>query len=172
MPCGKTHDRITVVAAAAAGPAWWCLTPAHADLSVGLTLVAATLFSGLLLSPDLDLNSCVYHRWGPLRCLWFPYQKLVPHRSRYSHSYVLAPVLRVLYFLVMLFVLLQCGTWLAAQFMRVDRGAVTRAAASTFLAFWRTHPHHLEMAAVGVFLGSALHCSADFCSTTIKRRLR
>ena len=86
MPSGKVHDRITVVAAAVSAPAWataaWAspgISPAAKDWTVGAALVVSLLFSGLLLSPDLDLDSSIYKRWGPFRFIWWPYQKLMPH---------------------------------------------------------------------------------------------
>src|SRR5436305_9344184 len=100
MPDGKTHDKITVIGAVAAVPAWAFLAPPPHEWSVGLTLFGATLFSGLMLSPDLDLDSSIYRRWGPFRFLWWPYQKIMPHRSVASHSLLLGPLLRILYFLV------------------------------------------------------------------------
>ena len=101
MPSGKTHDIITVVGAAISAPVWWYLTTEPRDYSVGVTLVGSILVSGLMLSPDLDLDSSIYHRWGPLKWLWLPYQKLVPHRSFLSHS-MLGALLRIGYFLLMI----------------------------------------------------------------------
>ena len=85
MPSGRVHDQITMLTAAASVPAWWFLTPSHDALTFG-SGVAAYLFSGFWLSDDLDTNSISYKRWGALRFLWWPYQKLVPHRSWVSHG--------------------------------------------------------------------------------------
>jgi uncharacterized metal-binding protein len=94
MPSGRTHDRITL----------WNL-PAVTVLSLfvtkssELTLIVSGgfLFSGLMLSPDLDLNSLPFKRWGWLRWIWIPYQKLVRHRSIFSHGLVIGTTLRVIY---------------------------------------------------------------------------
>src|SRR5262249_45965301 len=114
MPSGEVHDRITVIGAAVAAPVWWLLTPPPPERTAGGTLVCATLFSGLMLSPDLDLDSSIYRRWGPLRFLWWPYQKAIPHRSRLSHSFVLGPLLRLAYFLFLVWGLFRIGTWAAS----------------------------------------------------------
>lgn len=169
MPNGKVHDRLTVAGAVVAAPAWWYLTPAPLDPTVCLTLVAATLFSGTMLSPDLDLNSSIYHRWGPLRYIWWPYQKAIPHRSRFSHSFILAPLLRVAYFLAAIWLLLRLGTWVAVQFVPFDRNGLSREAGDLLVTLCRTHPHHFAMALLGLFLGSAIHVTADFIWTGIKR---
>jgi len=172
MPSGKVHDRMTVGAAVLAVPAWWLFTPAPADPTTCAALVVATLFSGLMLSPDLDLDSSIYHRWGPIRFLWWPYQKLIPHRSRFSHSFVLAPLLRVLYFLGLLWLLLRGGVWVASQFVPLDRNAISRQATDLFITFWKTHPKHFQMTALGIFIGSALHCGADIIWTSLKHLRR
>ncbi|MBC8103924.1 MAG: metal-binding protein [Cytophagales bacterium] len=170
MPSGKVHDRITVIAAVAAVPVWYATAPVPVDPTVGLALLAATLFSGLMLSPDLDLNSSVYSRWGPFRYLWWPYQKAIPHRSKLSHSYFLGPALRVVYFLVLAWLLLRLGTWVAAQFFAFDRNALSRQATDLVASFWHRYPDHARMTALGLFLGTALHCAADSIVSGIKKR--
>jgi len=99
MPSGRTHDRITL----------WSL-PFITGLTFGLTqsgnvtLVAsgAFLFSGLMFSPDLDLQSRPYTRWGPLRWIWIPYQKTLRHRSLLSHGLIIGTTLRVIYLAILL----------------------------------------------------------------------
>jgi len=94
MPSGRTHDRITL----------WSL-PFLTSLTFGLTqsgnvtllVSGAFLFSGLMFSPDLDLQSRPYKRWGPLRWIWIPYQKTLRHRSLLSHGPIIGTTLRVLY---------------------------------------------------------------------------
>ena len=111
MPSGKTHDKLTVITALAAVPVWWLEAPARdwVGLTVGLT---AYLFSGFWLSDDLDTRSLAYKRWGAFRFLWWPYQKLVPHRSWVSHGIGFGPIFRVAYFLVMLWALMRAVLWL------------------------------------------------------------
>ena len=41
-------------------------------------------------------------RWRALRFIWKPYQHFVPHRSWISHSRLWGPVLRVIYFTVVM----------------------------------------------------------------------
>jgi len=54
-----------------------------------------------LLSPDLDLKSRPWKRWGVLRVLWLPYQR-IPHRHWLSHGVLVGSVGRVLYTAVLL----------------------------------------------------------------------
>ena len=65
----------------------------------GLVFVGAHLFSGLMLSPDLDVGtgSHPYRRWGPFRVVWQPYMRAIGHRSRLSHGPVVGTFLRLAY---------------------------------------------------------------------------
>ena len=128
-----------------AAPAWWFLTPASGhDVTVGATLVVATVFSGLMLSPDLDLESGPYHRWGPLRYLWWPYKSVIPHRSPLSHSLVVGPTLRIVYFLFMVWVFFRSRRpffSIISGIAHLDRNALTEPLRRRLRrSFWRAHP--------------------------------
>lgn len=94
MPNYKTHD---VVGTASVMPI------SIASIYFGYTIQdTATLAIGIILgtyflSPDLDLHSRIYRRWGILRWIWIPYQKLIPHRSWLSHSGPISATLRLAY---------------------------------------------------------------------------
>lgn len=171
MPDGKTHDRLTIIGAALSVPVWLLFAPPdwRTDYPACATLVASTLFSGLMLSPDLDLDSSIYHRWGPLRFLWWPYQKLIPHRSFLSHSLLIAPMLRVLYFLVISYVLFRVGTWAINFITPVNRNAMSDAAFAALVDFPNRYPHHFYAATIGTILGTALHVGADTFWTRLQK---
>lgn len=99
MPKGKTHDQITFL----------CLLPSLAggyyifkDAGLTAAFTLSMLITSLFLGPDLDTKSINYFRWGILRFLWIPYRKLIPHRSILSHSFILAPIARILYLLLII----------------------------------------------------------------------
>ncbi|MDL5050494.1 metal-binding protein [Oscillatoria amoena NRMC-F 0135] len=94
MPSGATHDRVTLWSLPLITGAAFSLTR-NGELT--LLVAGGYLFSGLLLSPDLDLQSRPYKRWGWLRWLWIPYQKMLSHRSVLSHGLVIGTLLRVFY---------------------------------------------------------------------------
>jgi len=173
MPDGKTHDAITLVGAIAAVPATLLLAPPawRTDYAAVAILVGATLFSGWMLSPDLDLDSSIYHRWGPLRFLWWPYQKLIPHRSFLSHSYLLGPLLRVTYFVALTFLLLRVGTYFVHFLFPVDRNTLTREYATFLWDLPCRYPHLFYAAVIGTLFGTALHVAADTLVTGFKHVL-
>jgi uncharacterized metal-binding protein len=73
------------------------------SLELGIIAASAHLLGGLYLSPDLDLKSKPFKRWGVLRVLWLPYQKLIPcHRHWLSHGVIVGSIIRLLYFAALL----------------------------------------------------------------------
>ena len=169
MPSGKTHDKITVVTAIAAVPVWWweSATKDWAGLAVGLT---AYFFSGFWLSDDLDTHSIAYKRWGVLRWLWWPYQKLVPHRSWVSHGIGFGPIFRVAYFLVMLWVTMRGVLWgLLQVHIPVSRDAVLGSFWGLTTDWTAAHPSWAMCALIGLVLGGVTHSVADAIVSWAKR---
>lgn len=102
MPSGRVHNLINVAAYSALSAA--ALYATRQQLVV-LTPLQTLSFSGafmvgtFLMSPDLDLAEGQVdskRRWGPLGFLWVPYGKMSSHRGL-SHTWVLGPLLRLLY---------------------------------------------------------------------------
>lgn len=93
MASGRAHDRATVLCCLPFGLLWAPWLGGMGALVAG----ASFLVGGLWLSPDLDTQSRPTSRWGPLRGLWWPYRRLLRHRSLLSHSPLLGSVGRLLY---------------------------------------------------------------------------
>lgn len=93
MASGRDHDRATWLLALPFGALWW---PALGLAGVACG-AAAFLVGGLWLSPDLDTRSNPSRRWGPLRWLWWPYRRLLVHRSLFSHGPLIGSAGRLLY---------------------------------------------------------------------------
>ena len=82
-----------------------------------------------MFSPDLDLDSAIDDRWGIFFWIWRPYMWLVPHRSRLlSHGLVIAPLLRLLYFYLVVLLLIGFGVAAGARWHRGARSACPRCA--------------------------------------------
>ena len=95
MASGRSHDRATGLLAIPFGLLWW---PALGPWGFAIA-GSAFLLGGLWLSPDLDVLSRPSRRWGPLGLLWWPYRRLLRHRSLLSHSPLLGSGLRLLWLL-------------------------------------------------------------------------
>jgi len=98
MASGKNHDRSILFTSPIVG----IIGVSH-SLELGIVAAAAHIVAGLYLSPDLDLVSKPYKRWGWLRWIWVPYQKLIPcHRHWLSHGVIVGLVVRLLYLVALL----------------------------------------------------------------------
>jgi uncharacterized metal-binding protein len=134
-----------------------------APLTSTLLVVGAYLFSGLLLSNDLDTYSRPYRRWGPLRMLWYPYQCLVAHRSILSHGVLIGPLLRVLYLYAMVEVLLFVayhGAALTGYSTYVTQAGLQVTA--NILPYLIAHPQVSVPLLVGLVLGGLAHSLLDW----------
>jgi len=93
MPSYQIHDKINIALLVLILPALIYLNVDFVTVSVfTLSYVFATYF----LSPDLDIDSRVFRRWGLLRFLWCPYKDLFHHR-KISHNVILGPVSLISY---------------------------------------------------------------------------
>ena len=75
------------------------------------------LIGGLWLSPDLDTNSNATKRWGRIKYLWWPYKKLIPHRSIFSHGPFIGSTLRLAYLAILIIALIS----LLEQILNIDK---------------------------------------------------
>lgn len=96
MASGKNHDRSIYIAT----PILGILSGYYFSPLLGLIVASSHLLGGLYLSPDLDLKSLPWKRWGILRFLWIPYQQ-IPHRHWLSHAPVIGSLGRLIYLAVL-----------------------------------------------------------------------
>lgn len=174
MPNYKTHDRVTLYSIILLAPACYLVADQPVPTLWGyplfttpgvttLLFIGAYLFSGLWLSNDLDINSRIYRRWGPLRFLWYPYQRLVAHRSWISHGLVVGPVVRLLYLYGMIhLVLIGIGSgmpWLGSSTELVEVGQQMLHRIWPYMA---SHSHLSIPVLVGLVLGGVTHSLLDW----------
>lgn len=90
MPSGKKHIQIN----------WIFLVILNIiiiifihDISLKHYILFNILFilTSYFISPDIDINSSVYKRWGLLRWIWYPYREIMKHRGA-SHSFIWGPI--------------------------------------------------------------------------------
>jgi uncharacterized metal-binding protein len=121
---GKNHDRSIMFAT----PIVLAVGSYQFGLEVGVIAAASHFLGGYWLSPDLDIKSRPFLRWGVLKFIWLPYQRFIPHRSPLSHAPVLGSVIRLLYLAVCLSPL-----WLIPGVSQVQWGGVNWSKAIAFL---------------------------------------
>lgn len=133
-------------------------------------LFGAHLLSGMLFSPDLDLDSAIDDRWGWFGWIWRPYTLLIPHRHFWSHGLILPPLLRLAYFfgaiLLLMFVLARgfaaLGLIVPDYHLRLANALIT---------IVREYPDETQVFLLGFITGGAAHTIADWLVTGGKRYL-
>lgn len=125
-----------------------------------------------MFSPDLDLDSSIDDRWGPLKILWKPYEIILPHRSPFSHWPLLGSLTRLIYFPLM------CGLalWIALLIRDVIQQQSIHPLNyySTILGWFdlvtaRVTPMQLRAFLIGIEVGAASHYIADYSVSGFKR---
>lgn len=167
MPPTRTHDFITLGGAAVLAPISLLVPSDNRWLSCTM-VTGSHLLSGLLFSNDLDVSGAELHRWGPLRWLWWPYERLIPHRNWLSHGLIIGPLLRLAYFALIVEALVALGT-LGAQLAGWD--------GLGWLSWWHrlwsnlvlTYPRRFVEFAIGFVLGGASHSFPDWLQTGVRR---
>jgi uncharacterized metal-binding protein len=140
-------------------------------LDTGL-LFGAHLLSGIMFSPDLDIDSAIDNRWGVFFWIWRPYMWAVPHRSRWlSHGLIIPPLLRLGYLVVVLTMGFLGLAWGLGQ-LGIVVPNYHEQAAQYLLHLARTHPREVLLVLLGFITGGAAHSLADWLVTGGKRWLR
>ena len=176
MPDSRTHDILTVITGVALVPLSYSfcrsqLLLVHADaLVTTLWLVGAHIISGVMFSPDLDLDSAIDNRWGILFWIWRPYMWLIPHRHFWSHSLIFAPLLRLAYFYFVVTGVLFLWVWLLGLLgvLVADFPVLLFYALRSLLA---ANPEVTLTVIIGFCTGSAIHTIADWLVTGGRRFL-
>ena len=171
MPSGKTHDQITgwgvpVVAATTLG--------IFRDPVTTLAIAGGFAMGGFLLSPDLDIHSVPYKRWGPLRWIWLPYRNMFRHRSPWTHGIVVGTTIRVVYLMVWVGMAVAIAGAVAGWLGGGNGEAAGRGAIATVdtVKHWLITQPWLWAIAVGLELGALSHVAADEIGSAIKRSQR
>lgn len=177
MPDARTHDMITLVTGAALVPVVYVaqvqylnIAPPDAGTNTAW-LLFAHMISGILFSPDLDLDSQIDNRWGIFYWIWRPYMWAVPHRNFWSHSLIFAPLLRLAYFYFVVLGLFLGTAWLFSQVGIVVPTFYDQLTIG-LREVLRDNPDPTLAFLVGFCTGSAAHTIADWLVTEGKRFLR
>jgi uncharacterized metal-binding protein len=103
MPSDKIHTKINLLMLIIILIAMFVI--GLKDVRLVTAFVLTYLFATYFLSPDLDIDSTPYKRWGVFKVLWYPYKTLVRHGG-ISHHPVAGPVSILLNLFIILLPLL------------------------------------------------------------------
>lgn len=94
MPNYKTHDKLLLCALPVTSAAIYYITK---DIHTSVQISLATWLANRYVSPDLDMDSIMNKRWGWFYFIWFPYNRVIKHRSWISHTYLISATIRFVY---------------------------------------------------------------------------
>lgn len=176
MPNAQTHDAITVATGLLLAPlsyVGFMMLTSDSRIAAGNTLLlfGMHLLSGVMFSPDLDLDSAIDDRWGVFFWIWRPYMWLVPHRHRWlSHGLIVAPLFRLAYFCSVVSLLVWGIVWAFGRLGVVISDVHVQVAAFV-LGVAYTHFREVCVGLLGFITGGAVHTIADWLVTGGKRYL-
>jgi uncharacterized metal-binding protein len=170
MPDGPVHDGITGVMALTGAAVIFYDT---SEWRLATVYAASTLASGLVLSPDLDLHSESYKRWGFLRFIWWPYKTALPHRHFLSHGFVIGMLTRVVYFHVMVGALITTSLYLWHMVWMEENVQILEEMMSVYQSWHSLYtaipPLYRLASVVGLLAGSESHIAADFTWSLLRK---
>lgn len=136
--------------------------------------VAGYVLSTYYLPPDLDTVSNAYYRYGRLRFIWRPYQKLFSHRGL-SHFVLIGTFTRVVYllclFLAGFYLLAWLLSWQPWAGIQLNTSGVTELLRDPGLFMYLPFRNHIIWLFGGLFIGDLMHIFFDHLSSFVKRKL-
>lgn len=162
---GKTHDKInhfviyfTVIIFVLL---LMYLTVGEKYTAIFLLLITGYHIGSYCFGPDLDIKSKPYRRWGKLRFIWKPYQKVFKHRSFWTHSILISDVVRIIYLISIIFPF-YAGV---VVLLNLNSNSVNE----MIVGYLNKHKiFHLSFFS-GIVLASTIHIISDKISTSRKR---
>ena len=167
MPSGKEHDRITLWLLPLVVIGTFLIT---VDMPTAVIVAVSFLLSGFMMGPDLDIQSVQYRRWGPIRWIWYPYQVLVKHRSKWSHGPIIGTLVRVIYLAAWVVLFMVLGVLAINHLWQAQLSwALMRPVLRDLFV-----PYAQEWLAllVGLELGALSHYTSDWLASAIKKQRR
>lgn len=161
MPSAKTHDKITAITAIPVSTGFYFAT---SDLTISAVTTLVYLFTGFMFSGDLDIKSKPIKRWGILKFIWYPYEKIIKHRSIYSHGLFIGIFIRLLY----LFSIFLIG-WTAWDLIVYQKFTTPDVYIQLFIKLIQNNQQLSICILLAFMLGDLSHIIPDFITTTIKR---
>lgn len=170
MASGKTHDKITV----AFSPIVMIILGivnielvSNVQEIIILTFIglAVYIFGGYMFSGDLDIKSREYYRWGKIKFIWIPYQKIFSHRSIFTHGFILGPTIRIIY-MYAIYILISAIMY---SFTMITLSTIDIIRVTVKLI--NDNINFTINIAIGIYLGSGLHTATDLVYSFLKKKL-
>jgi len=137
MPNSKSHDSITFMTSIII----FCTSLMFVPIIYSIIWLLFYLFAGYMFNGDLDIHSKPYTRWGFLRFIWIPYQRIFKHRSKYTHGFLIGTLIRLIWILIIpilivfffkipvLFLIIQFKFYIITSLIGLEMGAMSHSIA-------------------------------------------
>jgi len=174
MPKGHTHE---IWGAMFLIPLAYLYYYISGDIKSSLIFGISFLFGNFMLSPDLDVKSKSYSRWGILRFIWIPYRKIFKHRSFLSHFPIVSSIVRVVYLIlsiIIVFSLLTYTFFLIISWLGVEGAEknffkiLKNSAMGTAKIIFSIDKRYSIAIFLGLFAGDTIHYLLDVITTGLK----
>ena len=163
MPMGRTHDRITQRLISPVVISCFFIT---SNILISVLVGVSFVVGGLMLGPDLDTRSVQYNRWGIFRWMWWPYKKMIPHRSFLSHGPIIGTLVRAIY----LFSVVAAVCALVIGFCLFFEMPLVHLRPALMFGLILLRSYEIwAVVLLGLEVGASSHYIADWVSTTAKR---
>lgn len=179
MASGKTHDKITYSTGIIV---YFILFLILKDIKLALILTISYIFSGLMFSGDLDIESRQQNRWLFLKFIWKPYQYIFKHRSFFTHGVIIATIIRIIYLFLwfsIFFFLFKLIIFLNINNLKIDFDLFFKTfkldyseIISIIKNFLITHKKESIIVFIGLCLGSLSHSLADIVYSNVKATIK
>lgn len=171
MATGKTHDKITIRLIPVMVLIFTLINNSFFTnlgdiITYTLLGIAVYIFGGYMFSGDLDIISTETRRWGYLKFIWIPYQKVFEHRSIFTHGFILGPSIRLIYLYgIVLIICIPLYNFSIVNLSTTEIINVT-------YEFIMSNEILCSNIALGLFLGSGIHTTTDIIHSILKKNFK
>lgn len=171
MATGKTHDKITIMLIPAMVLIFVLINNSFFNnlgdiITYTLLGIAVYIFGGYMFSGDLDIISTETRRWGYLKFIWIPYQKIFDHRSIFTHGFILGPTIRLIYLYGIILII--CMPLYNLSIINLSTSEIIDITYE-FIISNKTLCFNLF---IGLFLGSGVHTATDIIHSILKKNFK
>lgn len=161
MASGKTHNKVNYVSFILLMILLVYL--GFQSLLLGFFMGLGVFFGTNYFGPDLDIRSSLYYRWGRLRWIWLPYQKMFKHRSIFTHGFIIGDIVRIIYFILVLVILLIPISLLTSSL-------ITPLTFKGIIVYIATNfKYEALFFILGILFSSIIHTITDYATTAYKK---
>lgn len=171
MATGKTHDKITIMLMPLMVLIFVLFNNSLFNnlgdiITYTILGISVYIFGGYMFSGDLDIISAETRRWGYLKFIWIPYQKLFDHRSIFTHGFILGPTIRLVYLYSI--VLIICLPLYSFSIINLSTEEIIKFTYDFILS----NEILCSNIFLGLFLGSGVHTATDIVHSILKKNFK